>query len=172
MNVYSKKNYVGAAVLMFAAAAAICCGCGKKSDDGGSSANYANRTQQTVTAAQLLDTAAESGLAPQLDFRADYGSSDFDEACEKLYGSPLSDFSDGGIMFVSSGESADEISVLSGSCTDIMESRRDRRAGDFEGYAPEEESKIKDAEIFECGGFTILVIAENADEIKAALSGE
>lgn len=171
MNFNSNINFKNAALILSAAAVLICGGCGKT--DGGDVSTAASDSQpQNVTAAQLLDRAADSGLAPQLDFRADYGSTDFDEACEKLYGSPLGDFTDGGIMFVSSGESADEISVLSGSCTEIMQARRDRRAGDFEGYAPDEEQKIKDAEIFEYGGFTVLVIAENADEIKAAVSGD
>ena len=50
--------------------------------------------------------------------------------------------------------------------TSILESRIERRIGDFTGYKPTEISKIEKADAFECGGFAILIISDNGEALK------
>ncbi|MBR6338156.1 MAG: DUF4358 domain-containing protein [Ruminococcus sp.] len=115
----------------------------------------------------LLDTATAKGDT------SDYG---FDKFCKKLYGGTLpDDLEDGAISYASSGGNADEVSLLKAAdparqseLTDKLKERLDMRKRDFEGYKPEELPKIEKARIFEAGGFSILVIADNAEDIEKA----
>ena len=52
--------------------------------------------------------------------------------------------------------------------TKILKDRVDVRRHDFEGYKPEELPKIDKARVFEANGYSILVIADNAEEIEKA----
>lgn len=131
--------------------------------------NDSGSAAEEYTVAALFDKLENSGLCEAMDEREQLGGEQFDSACEKLYGQTADKFSDGGIMFNGAGQAADEVSALkSGSedCGEILSQRVTRRYGDFEGYAPAELEKLDGAQIFEAGGLTILVISDNADEIR------
>ena len=72
-------------------------------------------------------------------------------------------------MYVSSGASADEISILAGDsdCEKLLKDRVDRRVSDFEGYKPDELDKIRSAEVFEYGGLWIMIISDKSDNIRS-----
>ncbi|MCD8094983.1 MAG: DUF4358 domain-containing protein [Ruminococcus sp.] len=137
----------------------LLCGCG----------SYEN-LKTDVSVAEIFDALEQSGLSEKLDERAELGDELFDEACEALYGVTADELTDGGIMYVSSGKSADEISIISGSadCEKLLNERAKQRESDFEGYAPEESQKATDAEAFECGGLYVLIIADedSREQIK------
>lgn len=150
------------------AAAAICfvitaSGCG---DDGAEKSDAAD-----ISAAQMLDALGGKSYSETMDAKALYGEETFEESCEKLYGADAESFSDGGIMYASTGALADEISVIkaadgSTDCEQLLRGRIETRINDFEGYKPDELDKIKAAEVFNCGDLWILVISDDSAQIK------
>lgn len=168
-------RYKAAAVLLALAVAVSLCGCGSREGEQGSEPSAQSAAEQLAAASELMDKLTQSGLCPELDERADIGSDEFATACDKLYGESADKFSDGGIMFVSSGATADELSVLksdSADCAELLEQRRQRRYKDFEGYAPAELDKIEKARIFTAGGLTVMVISDKAEEVERLLGRE
>lgn len=150
-------------------------GCGKK-DASSSEAQPQNETADSRTAADFVKMLSESGECDILDASAVYGSELFDGSCEKLYGTEAANLLDGAIMYVSSGETADEISLIklqptsSADVLSILEERKKSRYSDFEGYNPNELEKIENAEIFKInGGFGVLIISDDTDKIKALI---
>ena len=169
-----KMIYRAAALLTAAALALSLCGCGRSSG-GSADSSSASAEQAAMTAAELFDKVSGSGLCPELDERAELGSDVFANACEKLYSEPAESFSDGGIMFVSSGAKADEVSVLasdSADCKKLLEERKKRRYKDYEGYAPAELEKIENARIFSAGGLWVMVISDNAEDAEKLICGK
>ena len=143
-------------------------GCGSTPDDSGNehSSSEANEQKEQLTAAAILDRVAASGKAERMTVRADLGSEDFNSVCEKLYGVKAESLTDGGIIFEESGQYADEVSVLKGADESVLKDRAAQRAQVYEGYAPAEAEKAQKAEVFTYEGFTILVISDNAADIK------
>ncbi len=160
------KNAVRTALLI-AAAVLLLCSCGKKTEESSSQGS------QSLTAAQIFDKAQQSSSADMLDSRLTLGDDTFDQSCEKLFGVSADKLADGGVMYISSGAAADEISVIKlsdgSSAKQLLEQRRDDRRGDFEGYAPDELEKIDSALIFEYGGADIMIISDNAEQIADAI---
>ena len=166
-----------------AAAAFSSCGSteGSSSSSSGShdAASVASQTAEPMKAEELLKKALEAAPDSLLDTttaKGDTSNYGFDNFCKKLYmGTRLEDVEDGAISYASTGGNADEVSVLKAAdpdkqseLTKMLEQRLDMRHHDFEGYKPEELPKIEKAKVFEAGGFSILVIADNADEIEKA----
>ncbi len=170
-----------------AAAAFTSCGSTESSSSSASStassatadSGSESETQAELKAKELIEkTLAEApdDLIDATTEKGDTSDHGFDKFCKKLYfGTMPDDLADGAISYASTGGNADEISVLKaadpakqGELTKILEQRRDMRHRDFEGYKPEELPKIENAEVFEAGGFSILVIADNADDIQKA----
>lgn len=169
-NRYRLTALAAAAVMAFSFA-----GCGGKTSDSGASASSKLEEQEQLTSTELIYRVEENGHCHDLNEKVFFESDVFKSNCEKLYGEPAESFSDGAIMFVSSGETADEISVLksdSADCEKLLEERKQRRYKDFEGYAPGELDKIENAEIFEVGGLWVLIISDGAEELKALACGE
>ena len=154
------KKFLTAVILT---AAVLLCGCGESKTGGDKTA---------LTAKEVFDIVSAEGLCPSADVRAELGSEGFDNACPKLFGIEPSALTDGGIMYVGAGTSADEIAVLGGNgdFRTVLEAHAQSRANDFKGYAPDESDKAKNALIFTEDGLTILVIADNAEEIKDRLT--
>lgn len=156
--------------LIITAAALLLCGCSAASSDNSSNAGSAAEENVSHTAAEIFDMLSQSGKADQLDERADFASEQFEGACEKLYGVSKDSLTDGGIMFAGSGQISDEVSILRGADTSVLKKRAETRAKDFEGYAPAESQKAADAVVFEYGDFSVLIIADNADELKQLIT--
>lgn len=106
---------------------------------------------------------------PLLDGSAYFGDETFEKNCEKLYGVPLSDMEDGGIIFASGGGNADEISMIKPKDDtlgeQILTERLASRGTTFETYKPEEMTKIENAEIFQAGDYWVLVISDDVSEL-------
>ena len=136
-----------------------------------SAAESVPEEETSLTAAEVFDTLRKSGLCDELDAVETLGGETFDGVCEKLYGIAPSELSEGGVMFVSSGTLADEVSVLGGKegLADLLKERGASRAKEFEGYAPEEHTKAEKAIVFEHKGLSVLVISDNADKIKKSI---
>lgn len=151
-------------ITMLITAALLLCGCG----DGKKTDPDKGDTKTSVTASEIADKLKTE--YPELDGEAVYGTDEFSASCEKLYGQSADKFSDGAILYVSSGKSADEISLLKGDgAKDLLLERKKNRAADFKGYAPEESKKCEDAEVYETNGFCVLVISEDTDDVKAKI---
>lgn len=126
---------------------------------------------QTLSASEVFDMLGKSGLCDELDTKELLGGETFGSVCGNLYGIEADELTEGGIMFVSSGMLADEVSVLGGKegLSAVLEERVKSRAKDFEGYAPEEQVKAEKAIVFEHKGLSVLVISDNADKIKKSI---
>ncbi len=157
------------------AAAILFCGCGKGGSGTSQKADGKEETaaaedESGLTAAVILGCVKVEGLSGEMDTTALHGSDMFNSTCENLYGKDASKFTDGGIMFVGAGTLADELSVLRGKDTEslmkLLRKRAERRAKDYEGYAPAEKDKADSALVFEHKGFAVLVISDRAEEIK------
>lgn len=166
-----------------AAAAFTSCGDVSSSQGGASSktsdAAMSGSTEFDMSAEEYLKAALEKAPDSLLDettVKGDTSSYGFDTFCAKLYGGLSADeLSDGAISYASSGGNADEVSLLKAAddkkqseLTAKLNDRLDMRRHDFEGYKPEELPKIDKARVFECNGFCILVIADNAEDIEKA----
>ena len=123
------------------------------------------------TAAEVFDMLQKSGLCAEMDMSLLYGSAEFGDVCEKLYGIPVNELTDGGVMFSEAGTVADEISVLAGKdgLAELLEQRAASRSEEFLGYAPEEQDKASKAVVFEHKGLTVMIISDNADKIKKSI---
>lgn len=152
--------------MIITAAAILLCGCSAASDGDTVPSSAVSEEKASHNAAEIFDMLQSSGKADQLDERADFSSDEFTNACEKLYGVPVESLTDGGIMFSASGQIADEISIIRGGDISLLEKRAEARTKDFEGYAPAESLKASNALVFEYGDYAVLIIADNADELK------
>ncbi len=148
-------------------------GCGNSivKSKSGESVTQCSEQKEELTAAAILDRVAASDKAEKMNVRAVYGSDEFDAACENLYGIGTDSITDGGVLFEETGQSADEVSVLKGSVESVLTSRAEQRAAVYDGYAPEEAEKARNAEVFTYEGFSVLIIADNAAEIKKIITG-
>ena len=105
-----------------------------------------------------------------MDASTFYGEDSFTKNTEKLYGIEADKLSDGGILYSSDGNYADEISMLKmangSSAKSQLADRLNYRLNQYENYKPEETKKIQAAKIFQAGDYWVLVISDNADEIS------
>lgn len=162
-----KLTLVIAAILLMS-------GCGADTSDSGDDTLSSQKTEQKteVTAAEILDKLMASGKAEKMTARADFGSEDFNSMCDLMYGVTLDSLTDGGVIFEETGQSADEVSLLKGADESVLKSRAEQRAAVYDGYAPEEAEKARNALVFTYEGFSVLVIADNAAEIKDIITKE
>lgn len=97
-----------------------------------------------------------------MDASTFYGEDSFTKNTDKLR--------DGGILYSSDGNYADEISMLKmadgSSAKSQLADRLSYRLNQYENYKPEETKKIQAAKIFQAGDYWVLVISDNADEIS------
>lgn len=121
---------------------------------------------------EIIQKLADQSGGKNLNSFAFFDDDIFKNNCEKLYGISYEELNDGGIVFAGNGGLADEVTILKSKdgnikkLTSILESRIERRIGDFTGYKPTEISKIEKADAFECGGFAILIISDNGEALK------
>lgn len=105
-----------------------------------------------------------------MDASTFYGEDSFTKNTKKLYGIEADKLSDGGILYSSVGNYADEISMLKmadgSSAKSQLADRLNYRLNQYENYKPEETKKIQAAKIFQAGDYWVLVISDNADEIS------
>ena len=161
----TKRKTGAAAALISLITAVILTACGGSAE---------SKNAGGMSASEIFDIIETEQLCPALDTREELGGGTFDSACEKLYGIDPTTLSDGGIMYVSAGTSADEITVLKSSdgsgLADILEKHAADRAAVYNGYSPAESEKAAKGIVFTDGDMTILVIADNAEQIKNRLT--
>lgn len=141
-------------------------GCGNAAESSASVSEVSQEDNSESLSAQDILTQIDNSL---LDGSAYFGDETFEKNCEKLYGIPVSDIEDGGIIFASGGGNADEVSMIKlGDDTKgekILTERLASRGTTFETYKPEEMTKIENAEIFQAGDYWVLVISDDAAEL-------
>lgn len=143
-----------------AAAGILMVGCGASAE------NSSSVQDRDISAEEVLSQVG-GGI---LDGSAYMGDGVFEENCEKFYGADRQDITDGGILYSSEGGYADEVSMIKTAEPELGESLLKERVSSrrtvFENYKPEETAKIDDAEIFSAGGYWVLVISDDSDEIS------
>lgn len=128
-----------------------------------------------ITVKRILQEVVETSKEDNLDAAVYYDDDMFKENCIKLYGIEYSELADGGIMYASGEGLADEISVIrmkndkSQTALKAMKNRIEKRVQDFTGYKPQEVGKIENALTFETDGYTVLVISDNAENLKTRI---
>lgn len=142
---------------------------------GCSSADTSSVVSQSESSAeQKTDITAESVLSQidneLLDGKAYWGDDTFESNCKKLYGVDTDQLTDGGIIYASDGGSADEVSMIKTSDSELgkklLTERLKSRRTTFETYKPEEMTKLDEADIFEASGYWVLVISDDEDSIS------
>ena len=160
--------------------------CGKSESSSGTSspepASAAESAPQSseATASQPAPAPSLSGLAAEVKATdaktftgsVSFGDPLFDKNCKKLYRCELSELTDGFIVFNENGGLSDEVSIIRRADGDTAKAeqqlteRRQIRYDDFEGYVPEELPKIEAGRVFTVGGYTVLIISNNADALE------
>jgi len=136
--------------------------------------NKADTLQKDVKSVrQILESVEDKAF----DETACFDDGIFRDNCKKLYGIDCSELADGGIMYVSDGGSADEISIIKMKenqerAVQALEKRAEKRVRDFTGYKPDELAKIENAKIFGLNGFSVLIISDNADSLMKIIENE
>ena len=138
-------------------------------DSVSSSISSETKIQENKTAKYILSEIENENL----DGSAFYGEKTFSDNCKKLYGADESTFSDGGIIYATSGGLADEVSMLKvkdgNSAENYLTSRLESRKTTFKNYKPEESDKLDKAVIFQSGDWWVLIISDKCDEISSKI---
>lgn len=173
MNICVKSlAFITAAVMILAGFTA----CSDKTSAGFSQA--ASQSDTEKSAFEMLSKLKSSDGSENLDSAAYFDDELFKSNCAKLYSIEYEELSDGGLLFCGSGEYADEVSMLKPESGDVFEAvkafeaRKNQRIKTYQGYAPKEVDKIEKAVIFEYGGFAVMIISDNAEQLKATLCGD
>ncbi len=155
------KRFV--AMLLAAACVFSLCACGSgKTTADVSAKDLIAATMNSVKpeAADVIESSADESFANKFYF---------------YYGIETDKVRDYAIAYSSSARS-DEISVLvaangtdTKTLTDALETRRTQQEQTFALYSPESVEMLKNAEIFAEGDYAVMIVAENAADIKAKL---
>ncbi len=155
------KKFV--AMLLAAACVLSLCACGSdKTTADVSAKDLIAATMNSVKpeAADVIESSADESFANKFYF---------------YYGIETDKVRDYAIAYSSSARS-DEISVLvaadgtdTKTLTDALETRRTQQEQTFALYSPESVEMLKNAEIFAEGDYAVMIVAENAADIKAKL---
>jgi hypothetical protein len=124
--------------------------------------------------------AAEAAVAvatdEALDSWAVYGDDIYRENFQQLYNFSIKKVEDGAICYNGSDGKADEISIIkvadSNDVTEAkkyMEARLDQRIRDFQGYKPEESSKLNQGRVIVYKQYVILIISDNVSDMETAI---
>ena len=164
----TKKNRYTALIL---AAAIMLGGCSAKNNADKDKSSSAESTEAAadISAEELI----EGISGDNLDGRLHKSEGKYDKYAAKLYGTGFENISDGAILFNEEGGYADEVSVVKfAEGTDgqeLLKQRLDDRISTFRDYRPDEMTKLDNAKIFSAGGFDILIISDDADNIEKQL---
>ena len=141
-------------------------------DSENNTSSESAQVQCNVSGKEAIEALIEKSGDENLDSTAFYGEELFEENCVKLYDIEYSNLEDGGIAYAGSGGLADEVSIIKVSdmsenlVLQFLEKRVERRIQDFTGYKPGEISKIENSKCFAYGGYSILIISDNADDLE------
>lgn len=139
---------------------------------GGKETEESSVETTNLTAEQILTILIEKSQEENLDSTAFFDEELFEKNCENLYGIEYSQLKDGGIAYAGSGGYADEVSVIKvngmadSMVLSFLEKRVERRIQDFTGYRPTEISKIENSRYFISGGFAVLIISDNVEQLE------
>ena len=140
------------------------CGAGSTDESTGDSAPV-TEAKSDITAEQLFEGIDEE----KLDGRLFTGDEKFDKNLAKLYNTDAENIVSGGMLYNTEGIYADEISAIKfRDGTDgeaLMQARLDSRTATFRDYRPEELDKLSKAKIISAGGYDVLIISDNAEDL-------
>ena len=160
---------------ILAAASLMLCGCSTDKQTQSHEPDNVQITQESkaADAREVL----ESINNELLDGKMYKGDKLFDDNTEKFYGVTADKVTEGGMLYNTAGSSADEVDIVKFSDDvdgkAVLEKRLSDRRATFDSYKPEDMPKFDKAEVFEAGGYDVLIISEDAqslaEQIKSRL---
>lgn len=116
---------------------------------------------------------AEEG---SFDIWVSYGEDLYEESFSGMYGVQYDMLQDGAILYTEEGGKADEISIMRLKKADDvsiakskLEDRITQRRKVFEGYKPEEVSKLDQAYVMVQGNYVALIISEDSQKFETEI---
>lgn len=126
-----------------------------------------------VEIAKACSAVAEEGT---FDIWASYGEDLYKDSFSNMYGVGYDMLEDGAILYTEEGGKADEISIMKLKKTedvslakDKLEERIAERKHLFEGYKPEEVSKLEGAYVFAQGNYAVLLISKSNQKFETEI---
>ena len=154
----TRKNIIS----LFAAGLVMLAGCGSNTDD----TQPSQETKAAVSVSEVLGAVDEENL----DGTILKGDSLFDDNAKKFYGVDADKITEGGMLYNTEGSQADEVDIIrfaddvDGKA--VLEKRLSERRATFDSYKPEDMPKFDKAQVFEEGGYDVLIISDNAESIS------
>ena len=138
-------------------------------------------TGQGPDCADLVKACSAVADEGTFDIWASYGEDLYKDSFRNMYGVQYDMLEDGAILYTQEGGKADEISVMKlkkAEDVSLAKEKLSERIGErrhlFEGYKPEEVSKLENAYVFSQGNYVVLLISEKNQkfetEIRTAIS--
>ena len=149
-------------ISLFAAGLVMLVGCGSNTDD----TQPSQETKAAVSVSEVLGAVDEENL----DGTILKGDSLFDNNAKKFYGVDADKIIEGGMLYNTEGSQADEVDIIrfaddvDGKA--VLEKRLSERRATFDSYKPEDMPKFDKAQVFEEGGYDVLIISDNAESIS------
>ena len=164
----TKKTIKTAALIL--TAMLMMCGCSANNDTK-------TDTSSATGTEKAADISAEELLADishdNLDGRLSKGDGKYDKNAAQFYETGFANILDGAILYNENGGYADEVSAVKFDegidGQELLKQRLESRTATFRDYRPEEVPKLENAKIFNAGGFDILIISDDADNIERQL---
>ncbi len=155
-------------VLLLAVICIISSGCKKTTAPTNNSA--------AVPCTELCSSLMEDDLSLDCDIVCGYEDEQFETYFSYLYNIPMENIKDGCIIYVSSGSSADEVSLLlpadagkGAVITTALNNRIEKRKQDYNGYNDDEVEKLNHALVTPIGNYIALVISDQPQSVVKAL---
>ncbi len=142
---------------------------------GAMAVSFAACSGETTTAQPACSDVVKAVVSSQTEMEQTVEcNSDTFEVYYSSYGI-TSDMLDDYSAVYTGGAYADEIAVFkaktkedAGKVKEALEARLEKRSKDFEGYAPEEEAKLAEAEVTAKGNYVMLIIVPDIDSADKA----
>lgn len=152
---------------ILAAASLMLCSCGEDNQTHSKEPDSTQTTQESKAA--NVREVLESIDDELLDGKMFKGDKLFDDNTEKFYSVTADKVTEGGMLYNTAGSSADEVDIVKFSedvdGKAVLEKRLSDRRATFDSYKPEDMPKFDKAEVFEAGGYDVLIISEDAKNI-------
>jgi len=165
----TKKTIKTAALIL--TAMLMMCGCSANNNTKADTSSAAAGTEKAadISAEELLADISHDNL----DGRLSKGDGKYDKNAAQFYETGFANILDGAILYNENGGYPDEVSAVKFDegidGQELLKQRLESRTATFRDYRPEEVPKLENAKIFNAGGFDILIISDDADNIEKQL---